>query len=253
MRRRRGLRSCHDPCATSAHPTSITTPPSASASCWSTPARPQAPEPRDVREIPARACSPIRASSSCRARCGCRSCTALILPFRPRRVGTQVPQDLVGRGLAAARALRAAAHRARRRRWRSACWRRSRSRSACCTASPESARRSSGCARRGAQRMLVLPLFPQYCGATTGAVYDQVNGELRRWRWLPELRFIAEYHDDPGYIDALRASVDRALAGARAHRAPADLLPRHPRALRSTGRSRTSASARRPRGCSPTS
>jgi protoporphyrin/coproporphyrin ferrochelatase len=59
----------------------------------------------------------------------------------------------------------------------------------------------------GAQRILVLPLFPQYCGATTGAVYDQVNEELRRWRWLPELRFVAEYHDDPAYVDALRASV----------------------------------------------
>jgi len=59
----------------------------------------------------------------------------------------------------------------------------------------------------GAQRILVLPLFPQYCGSTTGAVYDQVNGELRRWRWLPELRFVAEFHDDPGYIEALRASV----------------------------------------------
>ncbi len=43
----------------------------------------------------------------------------------------------------------------------------------------------------GAQRILVVPHFPQYCGATTGAVYDQVNAELRRWRWLPELRFIA--------------------------------------------------------------
>jgi ferrochelatase len=59
----------------------------------------------------------------------------------------------------------------------------------------------------GAQRVLVLPLFPQYCGATTGAVHDQVCRELRRWRWLPELRFIAEYHDHPGYIEALRASV----------------------------------------------
>jgi ferrochelatase len=38
-------------------------------------------------------------------------------------------------------------------------------------------------------------------------VYDQVNEELRRWRWLPELRFVAEYHDHPGYIEALRASV----------------------------------------------
>jgi len=59
----------------------------------------------------------------------------------------------------------------------------------------------------GAQRILVVPLFPQYCGSTTGAVYDQVSHELRRWRWLPELRFIAEFHDDPGYIEALRASV----------------------------------------------
>ncbi len=61
----------------------------------------------------------------------------------------------------------------------------------------------------GAQRVLVVPLFPQYCGASTGAVYDQIMAELRRWRWLPELRFIAEYHDDPAYIDALRASVEQ--------------------------------------------
>jgi ferrochelatase len=59
----------------------------------------------------------------------------------------------------------------------------------------------------GSQRILVVPLFPQYCGATTGAVYDQVNAELRRWRWLPEMRFIASYEDQPGYIEALRASV----------------------------------------------
>jgi ferrochelatase len=59
----------------------------------------------------------------------------------------------------------------------------------------------------GAQKILIVPLFPQYCGASTGAVYDQVTAELRRWRWLPELRFIAEYHDHPGYIEALRASV----------------------------------------------
>jgi ferrochelatase len=61
----------------------------------------------------------------------------------------------------------------------------------------------------GAQRILVVPLFPQYCGASTGPVYDQVMAELSRWRWLPELRFIAEYHDDPGYIEALRSSVEQ--------------------------------------------
>ena len=61
----------------------------------------------------------------------------------------------------------------------------------------------------GAQRILVLPLFPQYCGVTTAAVFDQVTAELQRWRWLPELRFINEYHDHPAYIEALRASVQK--------------------------------------------
>ncbi len=59
----------------------------------------------------------------------------------------------------------------------------------------------------GAQRILVLPLFPQYCGATTGAVYDQVAQELARWRWLPELRYVADYHDHPGFVNALRDSI----------------------------------------------
>lgn len=59
----------------------------------------------------------------------------------------------------------------------------------------------------GAQRLLVLPLFPQYCGATTGAVHAHVSRELRGWRALPDLQFVADYHDHPGYIEALRASV----------------------------------------------
>jgi len=59
----------------------------------------------------------------------------------------------------------------------------------------------------GAERLLVLPLFPQYCGATSGAVHDHVSAELRRWRALPDVHFVADYHDHPGYIEALRASV----------------------------------------------
>ena len=74
--------------------------------------------------------------------------------------------------------------------------------------SPPSVREALGRLRAsGAQRILVVPLFPQYCGATTGAVYDQVSAELSGWRWLPELRMVAEYHDHPGYIEALRESV----------------------------------------------
>jgi protoporphyrin/coproporphyrin ferrochelatase len=59
----------------------------------------------------------------------------------------------------------------------------------------------------GATRVLVLPLFPQYCAATTGAVFDHVARELKRWRLLPDVQFIADYHDHPLYIEALRASV----------------------------------------------
>ncbi len=59
----------------------------------------------------------------------------------------------------------------------------------------------------GAQRLLVLPLFPQYCGATTGAAFDRLSIELRRLRWLPDLQLVADYHDHPGYIEALRASI----------------------------------------------
>jgi ferrochelatase len=64
----------------------------------------------------------------------------------------------------------------------------------------------------GAERLLVLPLYPQYSAATTASTFDAVAAELRTWRWLPELRFIAQYHDDPGYLDALAAQIraDRA-------------------------------------------
>jgi ferrochelatase len=59
----------------------------------------------------------------------------------------------------------------------------------------------------GAEEILVIPLFPQYCGATTAAVFDQVSAALRAERHLPGLRFVSEYHARPGYIDALAASV----------------------------------------------
>ena len=59
----------------------------------------------------------------------------------------------------------------------------------------------------GVQRILVLPLYPQYSGSTSGAAYDHVFDELKHWRRLPEVHFIAGYHDRPAYIEALRASV----------------------------------------------
>jgi len=57
------------------------------------------------------------------------------------------------------------------------------------------------------RRLLVLPLYPQYSATTTASVSDAVFDVLKRWRWIPELRFVASYHDEAGYIGALAASV----------------------------------------------
>ncbi|MDH4072227.1 MAG: ferrochelatase [Gammaproteobacteria bacterium] len=57
------------------------------------------------------------------------------------------------------------------------------------------------------RRIVVLPLYPQYSGTTTASVFDAVTRLLSRRRWVPELRFINHYHDAPGYIAALAASV----------------------------------------------
>ncbi len=57
------------------------------------------------------------------------------------------------------------------------------------------------------RKLLVLPLYPQYSGSTTASVFDAVTRILQTWRWVPELRFITQYHDHPAYIDALVSSL----------------------------------------------
>ncbi|MCE9657764.1 MAG: ferrochelatase [Burkholderiales bacterium] len=59
----------------------------------------------------------------------------------------------------------------------------------------------------GAERVLVLPLYPQYAAATTASVGDAVAAWMQRSRNVPELRFVKHYHDDPGYIGALARRV----------------------------------------------
>jgi ferrochelatase len=61
----------------------------------------------------------------------------------------------------------------------------------------------------GCTRLLVLPAYPQYCAATTASVYDMVFDWGLKTRTLPELRFVNHYHDEPTYIEALRASVQK--------------------------------------------
>jgi protoporphyrin/coproporphyrin ferrochelatase len=65
----------------------------------------------------------------------------------------------------------------------------------------------------GCDRILVIPLYPQYCGASTATVGDKVFETARSMRWQPALRMAAPYHDDPIYIDALASSTRACLAG----------------------------------------
>jgi len=58
-----------------------------------------------------------------------------------------------------------------------------------------------------ANKVLVLPLYPQYSAATSASVFDAVTAELQHWRRIPELRFINRYQDHPTYIRALAESV----------------------------------------------
>lgn len=61
----------------------------------------------------------------------------------------------------------------------------------------------------GAERIVVLPLYPQYSAATTGTVFDKVTTILSKQRWVPELRFISQYHAQPAYIDAMAKHIQQ--------------------------------------------
>jgi len=59
----------------------------------------------------------------------------------------------------------------------------------------------------GANEILILPLYPQYAGSTTTSTEDAVNAWLRRQQQPPTIRWIKEFHVDPGYINALAAAI----------------------------------------------
>jgi protoporphyrin/coproporphyrin ferrochelatase len=66
--------------------------------------------------------------------------------------------------------------------------------------------------QQGCQKVLVLPLFPQYSGTTTAAVFDGIAKSLKPLSYIPELRFINHYYDHPDYISALAESVKEVWA-----------------------------------------
>ncbi|WP_223789762.1 ferrochelatase [Marinicella meishanensis] len=75
--------------------------------------------------------------------------------------------------------------------------------------------------QKNVDRLLVLPLYPQYSASTTASIFDEVTAQLRQWRLIPETRFINHYHDHPEYIAALAHSVTQHWAD---HGQPDQLL-----------------------------
>src|SRR5262249_32055383 len=66
--------------------------------------------------------------------------------------------------------------------------------------------------RQGCERILIMPLYPQYAAATTATVCDKVFLSLMTMRAQPTIRVVPPYYDDPVYIDAVAASLKAALA-----------------------------------------
>ncbi|HTE43310.1 MAG TPA: ferrochelatase [Steroidobacteraceae bacterium] len=57
------------------------------------------------------------------------------------------------------------------------------------------------------ERIVVIPLYPQYSLTTTASVFDRVEAELKSWRTQPAVRRVEHYHSEPKYLDALAESV----------------------------------------------
>ena len=182
--------------------------------------------------------------------CGGRSCTASSCA-RGRRVGAQVRRDLdrararrSGLDREAGATARGLSRRARPR-----------------SGPPRDALRhpsiASGSTPAGgrAERVLVLPLYPQYAASTTASTFD-ARRRWRRVRHLPELRFVKHYHDDPGYIGALAKRSGSTGRPTAAPKAGAE-LPRRAGAHAEARRSipgeclKTGAAARRAAGAAP--
>ena len=65
---------------------------------------------------------------------------------------------------------------------------------------------------KGCDRILLVPLYPQYSAATSATVCDHAFRALMKMRWQPSLRICPPYYDDPAYIEALVSSMKRDLA-----------------------------------------
>jgi ferrochelatase len=76
---------------------------------------------------------------------------------------------------------------------------------------PAIAARLDALKAKGCERILIAPLYPQYCAATTATANDEAFAHLGRLRWQPSIRTLPPYYDDPSYIAALRARLEEGL------------------------------------------
>ena len=64
---------------------------------------------------------------------------------------------------------------------------------------------------KNVRNITVLPLYPQYSGATTGSTFDAVADVFKKTRWVPELHFIGGYHQSENFIKAIVTSIETQL------------------------------------------
>ncbi|MFD1033988.1 ferrochelatase [Sphingomonas hankookensis] len=77
---------------------------------------------------------------------------------------------------------------------------------------PSIASRIDALRAEGCDRILLAPLYPQYCAATTATANDKAFAYLAKQRWQPAIRTLPPYYDDPLYIDALTTTLREDLA-----------------------------------------
>ncbi|MFG1206949.1 ferrochelatase [Xanthobacter flavus] len=77
---------------------------------------------------------------------------------------------------------------------------------------PPIAERLAALQAQGCERILLVPLYPQYAAATSATVCDKAFDALKEMRWQPTLRVAPPWHDDPVYIDAVARDLERNLA-----------------------------------------
>jgi protoporphyrin/coproporphyrin ferrochelatase len=82
-------------------------------------------------------------------------------------------------------------------------------------ASPSIKSRLEALIKRGCERILVMPLYPQYAAATTATVCDEVYKYVMKLRRQPALRILPAYYDDPYYIEVLASSLKAELKSLR--------------------------------------